>query len=507
MINAIQLLASLAFLHSLAAALPVKREIVTRMHTAPTHTNTDMYSTTTRIHVAPTVAYVVNGDVTYTTTLVPPNVDPTAEPVTSVIYGTSSAASQQPSQTPESSSDSWSSPAPSSSPQAASSTTQLSSVSSQSPSPAPVSSSESSFPAPATSSESSSAAPATSSESSSPAPATSSQSSSPAPVTSSQSSSPAPAGSTQWTTLYPSSSSSSSSSPATPSSSWTPASSSSAPSSSSSSASSSGGLVSVPTAISYTPYNDDSTCKSSDQVNADLQEIQSKGIHRIRVYGADCGAFENILPAATRLGMKVNQGLWIDQSGVNSIDDAVQSLIQYGTQNGWDIFDFITVGNEAINSGFCSVSDLISKIQSVKSQLRNAGYQGAVITSEPPVTFETNPQLCTDSGIDFVGVNPHSFFDFGIDANDAGSFVKGQVQLAQNACGNMDIFVTETGYPSNGYIIGQEEPTQENQRIAINSILEEMNNNVTILSFFNDKWKNPGPYGIEQWFGIESQFN
>ncbi|GAV55772.1 hypothetical protein ZYGR_0AY01650 [Zygosaccharomyces rouxii] len=502
MINAIQLLASLAFLHSLAAALPVKREIVTRWHTAPTHTNTDVYSTTTRIHVAPTIAYVVNSGVTYTTTLVPPNVDPTAEPSTSIMYGTTlPSAGQQPTQMPESSSSTLSSsPVSFSSSQVISSSSQSSSSSSQGPS-SPTSTSQWS---------------STSSQSSSPSPINSDeffpssvQWSSPAPAsTSSQWTSPSPTSSTQqWTTLSPSSSSSSWSSSAAPSTTSTPASSSSASSSSSSSGSGTGGLVSVPTAISYTPHNDDGSCKSSDQVNDDLQKIQSKGIFRIRVYGADCGAFENVLPAATKLGLKVNQGLWIDQSGVNSIDDAVQSLIQYGTQNGWDVFDFITVGNEAINSGFCSVNDLISKIQSVKGQLKNAGYQGSVITSEPPVSFENNPELCTQSGIDFVGVNPHSFFDFGIGASDAGQFVKGQVQLAQNACGNMKIFVTETGYPSDGYVIGQEKPTEENQKIAINSILEELNNDVTILSFFDDKWKNPGPYGIEQHFGIESQFN
>lgn len=479
MINTIQLLASLAFLRSLATALPVKREVVTRWHTAPTHTNTDVYSTTTRIHVAPTVAYVVDGDVTYTTTLVPPDVDPTAEPSTSTMYGAApTSTAQAPTGTVGSTSNSasWSSPVFSSSSQVTSSSSQWSS------------------PSPATSNEWSSV----STQWPSPVSASSSIQETSSPTSSSQ----------EWTTtLSPSSSSDSWSSTSASSTIWTSSSSSFTPSSSSSSGSGTGGLVSVPTAVSYTPYNDDSTCKSSDQVNDDLQKIQSKGIYRIRVYGADCGAFENILPAASRLGLKVNQGLWIDQSGVNSIDSAVQSLIQYGTQNGWDVFDFITVGNEAINSGFCSVGDLISKIQSVRAQLNNAGYQGSVITSEPPVSFENNPELCTESGIDFVGVNPHSFFDFGIGAADAGEFVKGQVQLAQNACGNMKIFVTETGYPSNGYIIGQEEPSEENQRIAINSILEEMNDDVTILSFFDDKWKNPGPYGIEQWFGIERQLD
>lgn len=460
MINTVQLLASLAFLQSLTAALPVKREIVTRWHTAPTHTNTDVYSTSDRIHVAPTVAYVVNDATTYTTTLVPPGVDSTVQPSTSTMYGTTPSVSglqSSSSQAPTSSSSSWSSPVSSSSYQATSSSNQWSS----SPTSSQWSSQTSSNQWSSTSSSQWSSSPTSLSQ--------------------------------QWTSSAAPSSSGSSSSLA--------------PSSSSSSTSGSGGLSSVPTAVSYSPYNNDGSCKSSDQVNDDLQKIQSKGISRVRVYGTDCGAFENVLPAAAKNGMKVNQGLWIEQSGVDSIDDALQSLIQYGQQNGWDVFDFITVGNEAVNSGYCSASDLISKIKSVKGNLNNAGYQGSIITSEPPVTFERSPELCKDSGIDFVGVNPHSFFDSGIGASYAGQFVKGQVSLAQAACGDMKIFVTETGYPSQGNNNGNEDPSEENQKAAINSILNELNNDVTILSFFDDKWKNPGPYGIEQWFGIEGQLN
>lgn len=100
--------------------------------------------------------------------------------------------------------------------------------------------------------------------------------------------------------------------------------------------------------------------------------IKSKGITRIRVYGTDCNSFETVQPAAVELGIKINQGLYITSSGVDSIDDAVSTLIEYGQTNGWDVFDFITVGNEAIINGWCSVSDLISKISSVKSQLNSA---------------------------------------------------------------------------------------------------------------------------------------
>jgi len=234
--------------------------------------------------------------------------------------------------------------------------------------------------------------------------------------------------------------------------------------------------------------------------------IKSKGISKIRVYGTDCNSFETVQPAAVKLGIKINQGLYITSSGVDSIDDSVTTLIQYGQTNGWDVFDFITVGNEAINNGWCSVSDLISKISSVKSKLSEAGYSGQITTSEPPVSFENNPDLCKKSDIDFVGINPHAYFDTSASAETAGTFVKGQVELIQGVCGTSNVFVTETGYPSSGIQNGGNIPSTANQITAVQNILNEMDLDVTILSTYNDYWKAPGDYGIEQSFGVIEYF-
>lgn len=266
--------------------------------------------------------------------------------------------------------------------------------------------------------------------------------------------------------------------------------------------SSTGSLKGVPTAIVYSPYNDDSTCKDASTVSSDLQLIKSKGISKIRIYGTDCNSLQTIQPAAAQLGLKVNQGLWIDGSGVDSIDGSLSDIISYAQANSWDIFDFITIGNEAIISGYCSVSDLIQKISSVKAQLRSAGYNGQVTTSEPPVIYQNNPELCKTSEIDFVGINSHPYFDVNSSAGSSGTFVKSQLEIVKQVCGTNNVLVTETGYPSSGNQNGGNFPSKDNQQIAIAAILSELNQEATILSTFNDYWKNPGPYGIEQSFGI-----
>lgn len=265
-------------------------------------------------------------------------------------------------------------------------------------------------------------------------------------------------------------------------------------------------LTKVPFSIVYSPYNDDGTCKNYQSVLTDLELIQSKGIQEIRIYGTDCNYMTTVLSVSKLLGLKVNQGFWISQAGADSIDTAVTDLITYissgAASYGWEIFSYFTIGNEAIIANYCSVSDLINKISEVKGKLQAAGYTGLVTTAEPPVSYENNPELCTASVIDFVGINPHSYFDAYSAAEDAGVFVAGQIGIVRQYCGDKRIVVTETGYPNAGIQNGKNIPSVDNQRIAVQSILDVVGTDVTILTTFEDLWKSPGAYGIEQSFGI-----
>ena len=276
-------------------------------------------------------------------------------------------------------------------------------------------------------------------------------------------------------------------------------------SSSSSSPSSSGDIL-APSAIVYSPYADDRSCKSADTIKSDLQLINSKGIKQIRSYGTDCGSLTTVLETCRELGITVNQGVWMSNAGVDSIDDQVSDVVNYGKSNGWDVFNLITIGNEAIVAGYVSPSDLVSKIKSVKSQLQSAGYNGKVTTSEPPATYLKYPSFCTDADIDVVGINPHSYFNANISPENAGSYIVHQQQQVADICGGKSILITETGYPSKGSTLGVNVPSPENQKIAVSSIIKETGGDCTILTTYNDFWKDPGPYGIEQYFGVIELF-
>ncbi|KAM9924728.1 hypothetical protein OXX59_004337, partial [Metschnikowia pulcherrima] len=261
------------------------------------------------------------------------------------------------------------------------------------------------------------------------------------------------------------------------------------------------GKISAPSVIVYSPYANDGSCKDYDTIKSDLQLIQSKGISKLRLYGADCAVTTAVLPLCMELGITVNQGFWISSAGVDSIDGGVSSVVEWAETNGWSVFDFFTVGNEAVNDGSCTVSELIDKIASVKQILNNAGYSGEVTTSEPPVTFINHPSLCTDSVIDFVGVNPHSYFNANLYAYQAGEYITAQQKQVASIC-SKSAFITETGYPHKGDSYGNNVPSDENQYLALASIMKYTGGDVTILTTYDDMWKNPGPHGIEQYFGM-----
>lgn len=256
-----------------------------------------------------------------------------------------------------------------------------------------------------------------------------------------------------------------------------------------------------PDVIVYSPYGNDGSCKTHDEVETDLKFLKQTGFNKIRTYGVDCNIISAVLPLASSLGFKVNQGFWISNQGVDSIDDSVSNLIDYAKKNSWDVFDYLTIGNEAIIEGYATPSQLISKINSVKKKLQANGYNGKVTTSEPPVMYKRHPELCTEAEIDFVGINSHSYFNTNLHADEAGEYVASQQKEIAKICSKKAV-ITETGYPSKGIKNGNNIPSLANQYAAIKSIMDATNGDCTILSSFDDFWKNPGPYGIEQAFGV-----
>ena len=209
------------------------------------------------------------------------------------------------------------------------------------------------------------------------------------------------------------------------------------PSSSGGSSSSGPGFSS---GISYTPYNADNSCKSTSQVAQDFSKISGYGL--VRLYGSDCNQVANVIAAT-----KGSVSLFIGIFDINSIQSEVQTISQ-AINGDWSQVNTVSVGNELVDSGKASASQVVAAVGTARSALKSAGYNGPVVTVDTMNAMKNNPSLCTAS--DFCAINCHAFFDGNTLPSGAGDFVKGWTQQVSQAAGGKTVVVTESGWPTQG---------------------------------------------------------
>ena len=171
-------------------------------------------------------------------------------------------------------------------------------------------------------------------------------------------------------------------------------------------------------AISYTPYNSDNSCKTTQQVATDLGHVTDYEV--LRLYGTDCNQIANVL-AATKGKVQLFLGIF----DINSISDEVKTMSS-ALNGNWGIVNAVNVGNELINSGTASAGQVTAAIGTARAALKAAGYSGPVVTVDTMIAMKNNPSLCQAS--DFCAINCHAFFDGKTLPSGAGQFVKDWAQ-------------------------------------------------------------------------------
>lgn len=270
---------------------------------------------------------------------------------------------------------------------------------------------------------------------------------------------------------------------------------SSAAAASSSSSSSSGSGASVGSAgalgVTYSPYSADGQCKSQAQVSADLAKLTGYSI--IRLYGVDCNQVA-LVNKAKASGQKLFLGLYF----MDAITSGVQTMAA-ALGNDWSDVHTVSVGNELVNNGQATVSQVSGYVAEARSALKAAGYTGPVVAVDTFIATINNPGLCSLS--DYSAVNAHAFFDGGIAAADSGAWVAEQIQRVKNTCGK-DVLVVESGWPSKGQTNGAAVPSESNQQSAIASIKSAVGASCLLFNAFNDLWKADGSFSAEKYWGI-----
>lgn len=345
------------------------------------------------------------------------------------------------------------------------------------PKPTSVVPTTSASPVAESSSSASPVAPSTSESSSTP------ESSSSEPTTSSTSQS-----STSETHAATTSSSSSAASTTSESSSSAPASSSASSSAPAASAGSAGAL-----GITYSPYSNSGGCKSSSEVASELSKLTGYSV--IRLYGVDCNQVSNVYNAKAD-----HQKLFLGVYDVGNIDADIQT-IHDGINGDWSVVETVSIGNELVNGGQATVSQVSGYVQQGRSKLSSLGYNGPVVAVDTFIATINNPGLCDIS--DYMAVNAHAYFDGGVTSSEAGSWANEQIQRVWSACGGKKkVTIVESGWPSKGDSNGKAVASTSDQSAAIDSLKETIGNDCYLFTAFNDLWKSPGYLNVEQWWGL-----
>lgn len=249
--------------------------------------------------------------------------------------------------------------------------------------------------------------------------------------------------------------------------------------------------------VSYSAYKANGDCKTQDDVNEDVAGFGG-AYSLVRIYGTACNQVATVLQAAKNHGLKVFAGV----SDLSTLNSEIATIVS-AANGDWSSFDTIAIGNELVNSGAASASDVVAALSTARGLLKTAGYTGHIVTVDTLAATLNYPTLADNS--DYAAVNCHPFFDPNTPPSGAGSFIKTQMALLRAKLANpsQEIVITETGYPYDGEANGEAVPTLANQAIALSSIQSTLSSAVIFLSAYDDAWKtnSAGTFGAETYWG------
>jgi exo-beta-1,3-glucanase (GH17 family) len=106
----------------------------------------------------------------------------------------------------------------------------------------------------------------------------------------------------------------------------------------------------TPHAMTYSPFNADSSCKSASQVLSDIAIIASKNVQSVRIYATECDMLRTVVAALKQYNMKLIQGFYMTSAGVDSIDSQVSDFITWLQEDSSNaaLVELLVVGNEAV---------------------------------------------------------------------------------------------------------------------------------------------------------------
>ena len=261
--------------------------------------------------------------------------------------------------------------------------------------------------------------------------------------------------------------------------------------------------------LDYGPFRgvgpDNLEVVSKENIQEDMQMLQTLGVNQIRTYGIGLGL--NQIPAiAHQYGITTATGTWINPGNDNykEIDSALEAE---------SVSSMVVVGNEVLtgNVGFTE-DDLIGFVQYAQNQRTNSSFP--IATAEEWLHFEKNNSQTFQleptkigNAVDIIIMHAHPSWHH-IPLAEAANWTISKYLEVASLYSNKTVILGETGWPS------ESKPanalfTTANQAKFYSDLLpliQKYNVSSYLFDAFDENWKSgelyDGQYSIGQYWGI-----
>jgi GPH family glycoside/pentoside/hexuronide:cation symporter len=196
-----------------------------------------------------------------------------------------------------------------------------------------------------------------------------------------------------------------------------------------------------------------------------------------------CTQGNELIPKVAReKGLKTMAGAWISQDKERN-EREIKALVQLAEAG---LVDIAAVGNEVLQRNELSEQDVIQYIQRVRALLPKHIPLGYVDTY---FHYLEKPALV--DACDVVLINCYPFWE-GADNQHALQYLQHMYALTTQAARGKKVIITETGWPSNGQMVQEANPSADNaMKYFINTQHWAKENNIELFYFssFDESWK------------------
>lgn len=248
--------------------------------------------------------------------------------------------------------------------------------------------------------------------------------------------------------------------------------------------------------------DDSGNCKTIQEYESDLKVLSSYSNH-VKTYSvSDCNTLANLGPAAESASFQITVGVWPTPSDKFELEkQTLQTLLPTLSKS---TISSILVGSEALYRGDLTGEELGNYISDIKSLLSSLTDKDGNSYADIPVgTVDSWNKFVDGSANSAIGVsdvvyaNAFSYWQGQTQENSTFSFfddIMQALQTVQSIKGSTDIdfWVGETGWPTEGSNFGASVPSVENAKTFWKEGICAMRGwgiNTFVFEAFDESWK------------------